>query len=83
MVGSLEKSLQIGDQGVYPAQSTAALAKDLVMMGIPLTQRGAKSPEGVAVDFAAGTNGTPDNGTRCRRIQFGNLYFEETRTLLL
>ena len=28
MVGSLEKSLQIGDQGVYPAQSAATLDKD-------------------------------------------------------
>ena len=53
MVGSLEISLQIGDQGVYPAQSAAVLVEGLVMMGIPLTQRGAKRPEGIAVDLAA------------------------------
>lgn len=64
---------------LYPAQSAAALFKDLVMVGVPLTQRGTKSPEGVAVDFAARMNGTPDNGTHCRRIQLGNLYFEEAR----
>ena len=68
---------------MYPAQSAATLGKDLIMVGIPLTQRGAKRPEGIAVDFAARRNGTPGNGTHCRDIQFGNLYFEETGMPLL
>lgn len=83
MISSQKEGLQIGDQDVYPAQSAAVLAKDLVMVGIPLTQRGAKRPEGVAIDFAAKTSGTLGNGTHCRRIQFGNLYFEETGMPLL
>lgn len=64
MVGSQEERLQIGDQGVYPAQSAAVLIKDLIMVvDIPLTQRGAERPEGIAVDLAARTNDALDDDT--------------------
>lgn len=63
VVGSQEKRLQIGDQRVYPAQSAAVLIKDLIMMDMPLTQRGAESPKGIAVDLAARTNDALDNDT--------------------
>lgn len=51
MISSQKEGLQIGEQNVYPAQSAAVLVKDLVMVGIPLTQRGAKRPEGVGYRF--------------------------------
>lgn len=63
MVGSQEERLQIGYQGVYPAQSAAVLIKDLIMVDIPLTQRGAERPECIAVDLAARTNDALDNDT--------------------
>ena len=63
MVGSQEEGLHIGDQGVYPAQSAAVLIKDPEMVVIPLAQRGPKGPEGIAVDFAIGTNCLLGDGT--------------------
>ena len=68
---------------MYPAQGTAVLVKDLVMMDMPLTQRSTKRPEGIAVDFAARANGTLSNSAHCRSIQFGNLYLEEAGMPLL
>lgn len=63
MVGSHEEGLQIEDQGVYPAQSATVLIKDLIMVDIPLTQRGAERPKGIAVDIAARTNDALDHDT--------------------
>lgn len=56
MVGSQKEGLQIGNQGVCPAQNAAVLIKDLVMVDISLAQRCAKSPEGIAVDFTVRAN---------------------------
>lgn len=39
MGGSQEKRLQIGDQGVYPAQSTAVLIKDLIIVDIGSSEK--------------------------------------------
>lgn len=65
MAGSQEEELQIGNQGVDPAQSAAVLIKDLIMVDIPLTltQRGTERLEGIAVDLAARTNDALDNDT--------------------
>ena len=67
---------------MYPAQSAAVLIKDLIMVDIPLTQRGAERPEGIAVDLAAGTNDALDNDTHGFGVQFGDLYFEKTGMFL-
>lgn len=67
---------------MYPAQGATVLAKDLIMVGISLTQRGTERSKGVTVDLAAGTNGTLGSGTHCRCVQVGELYFEETGTSL-
>ena len=65
MAGSQEEELQIGNQGVDPAQSAAVLIKDLIMVDIPLTltQRGTERLEGIAVDLAARTNDALANDT--------------------
>ena len=68
---------------MYPAQGSAVLVKDLVTVGISLTQRGMERTEGVAVDFAAWTNSTLGSGTHCRCVQVRGLYFEKTGTPLL
>ena len=83
MEGSQEERLHIGDQGVYPAQSAAVLIEDPETVVIPFAQRGPKGPEGIAVDFAAGTNCLPGDGSHRLGIQFGNLYFEEAGMPLL
>lgn len=62
MISSQEEGLQIGDQGVYPAQGSAVLIKDLVVVDISLTQRGAKGPEGITVNLASKTNGALNSG---------------------
>ena len=46
-------------------------------------QGNAKRPKGIAVDLTARRNSAPGHGAHCSSIQLGNLYFEETRTLLL
>lgn len=48
---------------MYPAQSATVLIRDLIMVDIPLTRRGAKRPECIAVDLAARTNDALDNDT--------------------
>lgn len=63
MVSSWEEGLQIGDQCVYPAQSAAVLIKDLIMMDIFLTQRGAEKTEGIAVNLTTRTNDVLNNDT--------------------
>lgn len=80
MAGSQEKGLHIGNQGVHPAQGTAVFIKDLVMVGISLTQRGTKGSEGIIVDLAARANSTLGSGIFCCCIQIGYLYFEKAGT---
>ena len=56
VVCSQKKGLHIGDQNVYPAQSTAVFIKDLIVMSIGFFERGMKRPESIAVDLASGAN---------------------------
>ena len=63
MVVSQEKGLHIGDQGVHPAQSTAALIEDLETVIIPFAQRRPKRPEDIAVDLTIGAKCPLGDGT--------------------
>lgn len=63
MVGSQKKGLHIGDQGVYPAQSSASFIKDLIVVDIGPLKCNTKRPEGVVVDLASGTNDLPVDST--------------------
>ena len=56
VICSQKERLHIGNQNVYPAQSAAVFVKDLIVMGVGSFECSVKRPEGVAVDFASGTN---------------------------